>query len=121
MSAKQVSRNTVGKGKIACNKQFLLFPQFSTLLENFPPFLPNLSVVLCLSSIIHCALSTISLNFFSSKTVGPIWNKLGRNIPWEMLFKKLFTEFDSIKNLGCHGNQMKFFKQCFRNLLLWNG
>ena len=31
--------NTVGKGEIARNEQFLLFPTvFSTFLENFPPF-----------------------------------------------------------------------------------
>ena len=36
------------------------------------------------------------------------------------LLKKLFTEFDSIKNSGCHGNEIEFFKQFFKNLLLWN-
>ena len=34
--------------------------------------------------------------------------------------QKLFTEFDSIKNSGCHGNEIEFFKQFFKNLLLWN-
>ena len=35
--------NTVGKGEIARNKQFLLFPQcFSTHLDNFLPFSSNL-------------------------------------------------------------------------------
>ena len=41
VSAVQVfwKQNTVGKGEIACNKQFLLFPSvFSTCLDNFPPF-----------------------------------------------------------------------------------
>ena len=33
--------------------------------------------------------------------------------------QKLFTEFDSIKNSGCHGSEMEFFKQFFKNLL-WN-
>ena len=34
--------NTVGKGEIARNEQFLLFPPcFSTLLENFLPFSSN--------------------------------------------------------------------------------
>ena len=28
--------------------------------------------------------------------------------------QKLFTEFDSIKNSGCHGNEMEFFKQLFK-------
>ena len=35
--------------------------------------------------------------------------------------QKLFTEFDSIKNSGCHGNEIEFFKQFFKNLLLKNG
>ena len=32
--------------------------------------------------------------------------------------KKLFAEFDSIKNSGCHGNQMEFVKEFFKSLLL---
>ena len=32
---KQAFENTVGKGEIAGNKQFLLFPVFSTHLDNF--------------------------------------------------------------------------------------
>ena len=35
-------KNTVGKGEIGCNEQFLLFPtMFSTLLENYLPFSSN--------------------------------------------------------------------------------
>ena len=38
--------NTVGKGEIAHNEQFLLFPTvFSTRLENFPLFSSNLKFV----------------------------------------------------------------------------
>ena len=36
--------NTVGKGEIARNEQFLLFPVFSTRLVNFLPFLSNLKL-----------------------------------------------------------------------------
>ena len=36
------------------------------------------------------------------------------------LLQKLFTEFDSMKNSGCHGNKIDFFKQFFKHLLLWN-
>ena len=37
--------NTVGKGEIANNEQFLLFPTvFSTGLENFLPFSSNLKL-----------------------------------------------------------------------------
>ena len=34
--------NTVGKGEIALNEQFLLFPVFFTILENLLPFSSNL-------------------------------------------------------------------------------
>ena len=36
--------NTVGKGEIARNEQFLLFPVFSTRLDNFLPFSSNLKL-----------------------------------------------------------------------------
>ena len=36
--------NTVGKGEIACNEQFLIFPVFSTHLESLLPFLSNLKL-----------------------------------------------------------------------------
>ena len=37
--------NTLGKGEMARNKQFLLSPQcFLPVLENFPPFLSNLKL-----------------------------------------------------------------------------
>ena len=34
-------KNTAGKGEIARKKQFLLFPVFSTRLDNFLPFSSN--------------------------------------------------------------------------------
>ena len=37
--------------------------------------------------VVMCPSSTISLNIFSSQTAGPIWTKLGRNVPWNVLFK----------------------------------
>ena len=39
---------------------------------------------------------------------------------WGGPLQKLFTEFDSIQNSGCNGNKIEFFKQFFKNLLLWN-
>ena len=40
--------NTVGKGEIACNKQFLLFATvFSTHLENLLPFFIKFEIVFC--------------------------------------------------------------------------
>ena len=42
--------NTVGKGEIARNEQFLLFPQcFSTHLESFLPFFSNLKLLSAIS------------------------------------------------------------------------
>ena len=36
----------MGKGEIACNEHFLLFPQcFLPFLNNFPPFLSNLKLL----------------------------------------------------------------------------
>ena len=49
---------------------------------------------------------TISLKIFSSKTRRPILIKLGRNVTWMKLYKKLLKEFNSNKNSGCHGNKM---------------
>ena len=63
-------------------------------------------MVLCPSSVVNY--------FFSSQTAGPILTKLGRNVPWEVLFKNLFTEFDSIKNCGCQATKWNFFKQLFK-------
>ena len=37
--------------------------------------------------VVHLLSSTISLNIFSFQTAVPIWTKLGRNVPWEVLFK----------------------------------
>ena len=71
-------------------------------------------VVRCPSSVVLRASSTISLNIFSCQTTGPIWTKLGRNVPWEVLFKNFFTEFDSIKNSGCHGNEIEFLSNSLK-------
>ena len=42
---KQAFENTLGKGEIARNEQFLLCPVFSTRLDNFLPFLSNLKLL----------------------------------------------------------------------------
>ena len=42
---KQALTNTVGKGEIARNEQFLFFPVFSTCLDNFLPFSSNLKLL----------------------------------------------------------------------------
>ena len=42
--------NAVGKGEIARNEQFLLFPVFSTVLDNFLPFSSNVKLLSAKSS-----------------------------------------------------------------------
>ena len=42
VSSTSLFENTVGKGEIARNEQFLLFPVFSIYLENSLPFSSNL-------------------------------------------------------------------------------
>ena len=69
---------------------------------------------------VRCPSSTISLNMFSSQTAGPVWTKLGRSVPWEVFFKNCSQNLIPSKTLVCHGNETEFFKQFFKNLLLWN-
>ena len=71
--------------------------------------------------VIH--LSCIVNNFFKHRlfpnclaNLDQTWQECSLGGP----LQKLFTEFDSIKNSGCHGNEIEFFKQFFKNLLLWN-
>ena len=74
-----------------------------------------LRVVLCLS----CVLS----NFFKHFLLPNPWanaDQTSQECSLGVPLWKLFTEFDSIKNSGCHGNKMQFFKEFFKNLCLWN-
>ena len=74
----------------------------------------------CPSCVIRRVLSTVSLNIFSSQTAAPIWTKIGRKCSVGDPLQKQLTEFDFIKNSGCHCNEMEYFKQFFKNFLLWN-
>ena len=47
VSAVQVLENTVGKEEIARNEQFLLFPLFSTRLDEFTVTFIKLEIVVC--------------------------------------------------------------------------
>ena len=114
---------------------FLLFPQcfqklslFGLLkfrrfdLKALPVFLAHLSttcsrgafrVVMCLSCVVN--------NFFKHlllpnrrANLDQTWQECSLGGP----LQKLFTESDSIKNSGCHGNEIEFFKQFFKNFLL---
>ena len=82
-------------------------------------FLAHLSTTCSMGAfrVVMCPSSTISLNIFSSQTARPIWTKLGRYVPWEVLFKNCSQ---NLIEFGCHGNEIEFFKQFFKNLLLWN-
>ena len=66
--------------------------------------------------------SCVVNNFFKYLLLPNRWANLDQT--WQECslggpLQKLFTEFDSIKNSGCHGNEMEFFKQLFKNIL-WN-
>ena len=95
-----------------------LFAQLSTkcLTEAF-------RVVLCQSSIMRRLLCVIN-DFFRHLLLQNRWANLdqtGQECSFGGPLQTLHTEFDSIKNSGCHRNQMEFFKQFFfSNLLLWN-
>ena len=71
-------------------------------------------VVMCPSCVVR---------FFKHLLLPNLWSNLDQT--WQECslegpLQKLCTEFDSIKNSGCHGNEIEFFKQFFKNLLLWN-
>ena len=67
--------------------------------------------------IVHCVASTILFNIFS--LLLNCWASFAGIILGRSSLKQ-FIEFDSIKNSGCHGNQMQFSKRFFQNLLLGN-
>ena len=77
-------------------------------------------VVMCPSCVVN--------NFFKHLLLPNRWANLDQT--WQECslggpLQTLFTEFDSIKNSGCHGNEMEFFKQFFKklhkNMALVNG
>ena len=72
--------------------------------------------------VVRCP-SCVVNNFFKHLLLQNRWANLDQT--WQECslggpLQKLFTEFDSIKNSGCHGNKIGFFKQFFKNLFLWN-
>ena len=72
--------------------------------------------------VVMCPLSVVN-NFFKHLLLPNHWANLDQT--WQECFlggplQKLFTEFDSIENSGCHGNKIKFFKHFLKNLLLGN-
>ena len=71
-------------------------------------------VVMCLLCVVNNFFKHLLPNHWA--TLDQTWQECYLRGP----LQKLFTEFDSIKNSGCHGNEMEFFKQFFKNLLLRN-
>ena len=72
--------------------------------------------------VVRCP-SCVMNNFFKHLLLPNRWANLDQTYQecsLECSLLKLFTEFDSIKNSGSHGNKIEFFKQFFKNLLLWN-
>ena len=72
-------------------------------------------VVMCPSCVVN--------NFFKHLLLPNRWANLDQTWQeWSLggPLQNLFTEFYSIKNSGCQGNEIEFFKQFFKNLLLWN-
>ena len=67
--------------------------------------------------------SCVVISFFKHLFLPNRWASLDQT--WQECFfrdpfPKLFTEFVSVKNCGCHGKEIEFFKQFFKNLLLLN-
>ena len=79
MSAVQVFRNTVGKGEIARNEQFPLFPQFSNRSESSLPF----------SSILKLSANSFSLDELLKFVV---WNRVNSIV--NAKFCSLYADFD---------------------------
>ena len=88
------------------------FPHILVLISGEVLFLAQLSttcsrgafsVVMCPSSV-----NTISLNIFSSETDWPIWTKLGRNVPWEVLFKNCSQNLIPSKTLVAIATKLNF-------------
>ena len=77
-------------------------------------FLAHLSTT-CLRGafrVVRCPSSVVN-NFFKHLLLPNRWASLDQT--WQECslgdpLQKLFTEFDSIKNSGCHGNEIEFFK-----------
>ena len=95
----------VGKGKNASFQSFLAHLSTTCSRGAF-------RVVMCPSCVIN--------NFFKHllpngrPNLDQTWQECSLGGP----LQNLLTEFDSIKNSGCHGNEMKFFfKQFFKSLL----
>ena len=87
----------------------------------FVPFLAHLSTTCSRGAfrVVRCssvcrASSTISLNIFSFQTAGPIWTKRGRNVPWEVLFKKYSQNLIPSKTLVAMATKLNFLSNSLK-------
>ena len=67
--------------------------------------------------------SCVVNNFFKHLLLPNRWANLdqtGQECSLGGPFQNLFSEFNSIKNSGCHGNEIEFFKQFLKNLFFRN-
>ena len=68
------------------------------------------------SSVVRCVSSVVN-NFFKHLLLPNRWANLDQT--WQEYciggrLQKLFTEFDSIKNSGCHGKKLNFLSNSFK-------
>ena len=110
--------------KTLLEKKKMLVTNISSSPKMFSTSLAHLSTMCSRGAfrVVMCLLSVIN-NFFQHLLLPNRWANLDQT--WQgcslgVPLQKLFTEFDSIKNSGCHGNEIEFFKQFFKNLVLWN-
>ena len=64
-------------------------------------------VVQCPPSVVRHASPTIALNI-SSQTAGPVWTKLGRNFPWDILYKNCSHNLISSKTMVAMATKWNF-------------
>ena len=114
--------NTVGKGEMLVTSNFSFYRSvFKRLVlqsRKNQGFLAHLSttcsrgafrVVMCLSCVVN--------NFFKHLLLPNCWANLDQT--WQECslggpLQKVFTEFDSVKNSDCHGNEISFLSNSLK-------
>ena len=94
--------------------EILSFGKEIKILVALEDFLAHLSTTCSRGAfrVVRC-LSCVVNNFFKHLLLPNRWDNLDQT--WQECslggpLQKLFTEFGSIKNSGCHGNEIEFFK-----------
>ena len=68
-------------------------------------------VVMCLSCVVNN-----SSNILSSQTAGPIWTKLVRNVPWEVLLKNCSQNLIPSKTLVAMATKLNFLSNSLKKI-----